>query len=410
VSGYNDRYTWMRQGGEGTQLSKAQIRESIDASLARLETDYLDVLQLHWPERPMDLTGPRGKGVVGEDGNTRGHRSRGITPIEEQVEAIAEAVDAGKVREWGLSNEDSSGVLAFRAAAEAIGLRPPAVVQNAYSLLQRADEYSLVPEALEPSADRPAISYLAYSPLSAGVLTGKYTKGAATDPRKGPKARTRLGMFRGYEKSFLQTQGPKAVAAYVAVARKHRLKVTPSQLAIAHCASRDFVTSTIIGATSTLQLAENLQASSCRTSPHASPPSRLRHFTTAHAPTAPADSRLHSLPPPRAPKRQFTPIVLPSGSWLVSSPGHLQHGPGPLPLSCFGPRSPAAGLLHRMGSADGAGCPRGVPQLSRPMAGASPRRRVGAAAMLPCLARNGPTPVASPRNACIGRLAAGATD
>jgi aryl-alcohol dehydrogenase-like predicted oxidoreductase len=249
----------MRQSGEGTQLTKAQIRESIDASLSRLETDYLDVLQLHWPERPLALTGPRGKGVAGEAGNTAAERSRGITPIEEQVEAIAEAVAAGKVREWGLSNEDPAGVLAFRAAAKAIGLRPPAVVQNAYSLLQRADEYSLVPEALEATPDGPAISYLAYSPLSAGVLTGKYTKGAAADPRKGPKKRTRLGMFRGYEQSFVQTDGPKAVAAYVAVARKHRLKVTPSQLAIAHCASRNFVASTIIGATSTLQLAENLQ-------------------------------------------------------------------------------------------------------------------------------------------------------
>lgn len=280
VSGYNDRYTWMRESGEGTQLSKAQIRESIDASLARLETDYLDVVQLHWPERPLALTGPRGKGVAGEESNTRDERSRGITPIHEQVEAIAEAVEAGKVREWGLSNEDPAGVLAFRAAAEAIGLRPPAVVQNAYSLLQRADEYSLVPEALEPTADRPAISYLAYSPLSAGVLTGKYTKGAATDPRKGPKTRTRLGMFRGYEQSFLQTQGPKAVAAYVAVARKHRLKVTPSQLAIAHCASREFVTSTIIGATSTLQLAENLQVSSA-TNVQANLATDLPHRTTS---------------------------------------------------------------------------------------------------------------------------------
>ena len=249
----------MRESGEGTQLSKAQIRESIDGSLSRLETDYIDVLQLHWPERPVSLTGPRGRGVAGEHDNTKGERSRGITPIEEQVEAIAEAVEAGNVREWGLSNENTEGVLAFRAAADAIGLKPPAVVQNAYSLLQRVDEYSLVPEALEPTGGRPPISYLAYSPLSAGVLTGKYTKGATTDPRKGPKKRTRLGMFRGYEKSFLDTLGPQAVSAYVAVARKHRLKVTPSQLAIAHCASREFITSTIIGATSNLQLAENLQ-------------------------------------------------------------------------------------------------------------------------------------------------------
>jgi len=244
VCGYNDRYTWFRESGEGTQLSRAQIIESVDASLKRLGTDHIDLLQFHWPERYVGLTGNSAR-YVGKE------RSRGATSFEEQVEALHALQRDGKIRHWGLSNENAEGLRSFRKAAREVGLESPACMQNAYSLLQRKDEIDLIPSMLEDESEAPC-SYLPYSALSAGVLSGKYATKA-----KMPK-RSRLSMFKGYADSFKDTMGPAAVDAYCAVARKHGL--TPSQLALAHCNSRDFVTSTIIGATSMAQLAENLAA------------------------------------------------------------------------------------------------------------------------------------------------------
>mmetsp|Transcript_29272 Transcript_29272/g.50069 ORF Transcript_29272/g.50069 Transcript_29272/m.50069 type:complete len:389 (-) Transcript_29272:203-1369(-) len=245
VCGYNDRYTWFRESGEGTRLSRSQIIESVDASLKRLGTDYIDLLQLHWPERVVGLTTQDDEQMISKE------RARGVTSFEEQCEALHELVEAGKIREWGLSNENAEGLAAFRKAAAGVGLRAPACMQNAYSLLQRRDEMELVGDLLENDEEVPC-SYIPYSPLSAGVLSGKYAIRAKT-----PK-RSRLSLFKGYASSFKKTQGPAAVDAYMVVARKHGL--TPSQLALAHCNSRDFVTSTVIGATRMPQLAENLVA------------------------------------------------------------------------------------------------------------------------------------------------------
>lgn len=255
VCGYNERYTWFRESGEGTRLTKGQIIESVDASLKRLGTDYIDVLQLHWPDRYVALTG---SGRV-EPRQRLGARSLGVVGFDEQVEALKELVDSGKIRHWGLSNENSHGINEFRAAADAAGLAPPCIVQNAYSLLQRADETTDVMGAcLGDGASTPPMSYVAYSPLSAGVLTGKYAAMPARPGGSGPPKRSRLKMFKGYGAEFQKTEGPAAVAAYMAVAKKHR--ITPAQLAIAHCNSRGFVTSTIIGSTTMNQLTENLSS------------------------------------------------------------------------------------------------------------------------------------------------------
>jgi len=269
VSGYNERYTWMRESGEGTRLTRDQIIESVDASLRRLGVDHIDLLQLHWPDRRVELTGQRESPIAKKDGTTEPaakvsleERALGEVSFEEQAGALHELVAVGKIRHWGLSNENSEGVAAFRTAAAEVGCAPPAVVQNAYSLLQRGDELSLIPDALEVGGDSAPCSYLAYSPLSGGVLSNKY---APVDMRankvgtaRGAFKRSRLGLFRGYSKGFLATTGPQAVAEYANVAKRHG--VTPSQLAIAHCNSRDFISSTVIGATSATQLAENLMA------------------------------------------------------------------------------------------------------------------------------------------------------
>lgn len=252
VCGYQERYTWFRESGEGTRLTKSQIIESVEASLKRLQTDYIDVLQFHWPDRYVALTGSGRE----EPRRTLGSRSLGVVSFEEQVEAIKELVDAGKIRHWGLSNENAHGLRSFRAAAAAAGLEPPCIVQNAYSLLQRSDETSEVLTAAVEEGD--PISYVAYSPLSAGVLTGKYAPQPKRPGGAPPPKRSRLRMFKGYRKEFQRTLGPAAVDAYVAVAKKHR--ITPAQLAIAHCNSRSFVSSTIIGATTMNQLTENLSS------------------------------------------------------------------------------------------------------------------------------------------------------
>ena len=219
VCGYNDRYTWFRESGEGTQLSKAQIHESVDTSLKRLGTDYIDLLQFHWPERSGHLVRPID--AVHSYLPTRLHpytptllhsctppllhsstpahaqatvplqpRSRGTESFAAQVEAIGELLAAGKIRAWGLSNENAEGVREFTSACTELGVAPPACVQNAYSLLQRDDEKSLLgelglatpadskadlPNKADSEAAGPPIGYLPYSPLSGGVLSGEPT-------------------------------------------------------------------------------------------------------------------------------------------------------------------------------------------------------------------------------------------
>lgn len=251
VCGYNERYTWFRESGEGTRLTKSQIHESVDASLRRLGTDHIDLLQFHWPDRAVGLTSRGGGSIV--------ERALGVESFASQVEAMSELMEAGKIRTWGLSNENTEGLGEFLAAADAVGVAPPVCVQNAYSLLQRGDETDLI--SMMGLADGDAgggakaedgpIGYIPYSPLSGGVLSGKYAT------RKRQPKRSRLSLMKGYEESFRASSGPKAVDLYVQVARKHG--VTPTQLAIALCNSRSFVTSTIVGATTMPQLAEDLQ-------------------------------------------------------------------------------------------------------------------------------------------------------
>lgn len=240
VCGFSERYTWFPGREQGTSLTDAQIKRSVDESLSRLRTDYIDVLQFHWPERPVGLTGLPSERRIAHT----------PVPIEEQVRTIGDLLQQGKIRAWGLSNENSEGVLEFRRAARELGVDQPCCVQNAYSLLQRVDEAELIPALAGLDGEAP-ISYLPYSPLSGGVLSGKYGS-----RRKAPR-RSRLSLRKGYTESFKSSNGPKAVDLYVELARA--FGITPTQLALAHCRSRPFVASTIVGATSTSQLAENLQ-------------------------------------------------------------------------------------------------------------------------------------------------------
>jgi aryl-alcohol dehydrogenase-like predicted oxidoreductase len=124
VCGYNDRYDWFRDSGAATQLTKAQILESVDKSLSRLGTDYIDLLTFHWPERSVGLVG------------TPGERAREMATYQEQVEAMGELITSGKIRAWGVSNENAEGISEFVKACTDASVPLPVCVQNAYSLLQ----------------------------------------------------------------------------------------------------------------------------------------------------------------------------------------------------------------------------------------------------------------------------------
>lgn len=227
--------TYLRADGVPPRLDARNIRAALEGSLRRLQTDYVDLYQLHWPSRPLALFG--GMGPAGGAGGTD------EVPIEETLDALDGLVKEGKVRHIGLSNETAWGLSRFLHLSE-IGRGPRVVsVQNAYNLLNRVYE-----NGLSEFAAREDVGLLAYSPLAQGYLTGKYQRGA-----RPPGARTTL-FNRGqrYEKPGTEA----AVDTHLGIARDFGLD--PSQLAIAWVTSRSFVTSNIIGATSMEQLKADL--------------------------------------------------------------------------------------------------------------------------------------------------------
>ncbi|QHI95989.1 aldo/keto reductase [Aristophania vespae] len=223
---------WYRPGGEPARLTPQQIRYAIDQSLQRLQTDYLDLYQLHWPDREI--------GLFGEGGTTFKNLSLADeVPIAETVGALNELVKEGKIRHYGLSNETSWGVAKFLHEADKLKAPHIVSIQNAYNLLNRTFEIGLAEMCL-----REKVGLLAYSPLGQGYLTGKYLDGA-----RPAGARTTL-FDRGqrYEKPGVD----KAIKAYKALAEQEGVNLV--QMATAFAMSRPFVASTIIGATSLEQL------------------------------------------------------------------------------------------------------------------------------------------------------------
>lgn len=237
VSGPNDR-TDVRADGQPPKLDARNINEAIEGSLRRLRTDYVDLYQLHWPNRPLSLFGG------GSHAPSRGGTGVEV-PIEETLDALAELVRTGKVRHIGLSNETAWGVSRFLHLSEAKGQPRVVSVQNAYNLLNRTYE-----TGLSEFHQREQVGLLAYSPLAQGFLTGKYQNGARP-------AGARVTLFERGQR--YQTPGTsEAIDAYIEIARDFRLD--PAQLAIAYVTSRRFVTSAIIGATTLKQLAADLGA------------------------------------------------------------------------------------------------------------------------------------------------------
>lgn len=234
VAGRSDA-DWLRPGNRRIRLDAANIGHAIEGSLRRLGTDYIDLYQIHWPDRAVPMFGNRTPTKPYGDGPE--------VPIEETLGALANLVKAGKVRHVGLSNETPWGLHAFlRAEERGVGPRV-ASVQNAYNLINRTYE-----QGLSEFAAREDVGLLAYSPLAQGYLTGKYLDGA----RPAGARSTLFNRGQRYEKPGTDA----AVKAYMALAAE--LGLTIVQLAQAWVTSRPFVTSNIIGATSMDQLEETL--------------------------------------------------------------------------------------------------------------------------------------------------------
>jgi len=216
--------------------SRRHLLRSIETSLSALQTDYIDLYQLHWPERDTNFFGKLGYTPAEHDD---------YTPVAETLEAVNGLVQAGKIRYLGLSNETPWGIMHFLQVAGQLGLPRVVSVQNPYSLLNRSYEIG----AAEVSW-REQCGLLAYSPLGFGVLSGKYLDGAR--PAGG-----RLTLFPDYMR-YSSPAAEQATARYVELARSHGLE--PSQMALAIVNSRPFLTSTIIGATTMAQLRSNIDS------------------------------------------------------------------------------------------------------------------------------------------------------
>ncbi|CBV41226.1 NADP(H)-dependent aldo-keto reductase [Halomonas elongata] len=226
----------------GSRLTREQIHQAIDASLTRLQTDYVDLYQLHWPDRRSNFFGRLGYEPDEEED---------AIALEESLSALQELVKAGKVRAVGLSNETPWGVMHALRLADRLGLPRVASVQNPYSLLNRTFEVGLA-----EIAHRENVGLLAYSPLGFGVLSGKYLDGARPEG-------ARLTRYERFQR-YTSPQAEQAVRAYVEIAREHDLD--PAQMALAFVNSRPFLTSNIIGATTMAQLESNLASESLRLS------------------------------------------------------------------------------------------------------------------------------------------------
>ncbi len=234
VAGPARSMSWIRNGP--LALDRANIRAAIEGSLRRLQTDYIDLYQLHWPERNQPMFGQWQFDPDSE---------RGATPIREQLEALGELVKEGKIRQIGVSNEHPWGIMQFMRLADELGLPHIVATQNAYHLMNRVFE-----SGLSEVCHREQVGLLAYSPLAFGHLSGKYLDN--------PAASGRLTQWPAFGQRYTKPNVIPAVTAYVELARRHGL--TPTQLALGFVRSRWFVASTIIGASSLEQLKETLPA------------------------------------------------------------------------------------------------------------------------------------------------------
>jgi aryl-alcohol dehydrogenase-like predicted oxidoreductase len=221
---------------EGRPLDRTAILEAIEGSLTRLQTDYIDLYQIHWPNRATNFFGKLGYQHSADDAEQHLH---------EILETLSELVERGVIKAIGISNETPWGVMSYLNLAEQYGLPRIATIQNPYSLLNRTFEIGLAEMAI-----REEVGLLAYSPLAFGMLSGKYRNGAR--PVDG-----RITLFERFRR-YSNPQAVTATEAYVTLAERHNM--TPAKMALAFVNSQAFLTSNIVGATTMAQLEENIDS------------------------------------------------------------------------------------------------------------------------------------------------------
>jgi aryl-alcohol dehydrogenase-like predicted oxidoreductase len=227
------RRDWIRNGR--TDLTHEVIAEAVDTSLERLKIDYIDLYQIHWPQRNVPMFG---------SSEFDPSKEKDGPAIREQVEGMAAMIAARKIRHYGLSNETAWGVCEFHRVARELGLPGPVTIQNSYSLVSRNVDNDLA-EVLF----REKMSLLAYSPLAGGMLSGKYLGGARP-------ANARFALFDGLGARFRKPYVTEAIEAYAALAKERGISLV--QLALGYVKSRWFLGSSIIGATTMEQLREDI--------------------------------------------------------------------------------------------------------------------------------------------------------
>ena len=233
VAGPADWLPYLRDGR--LHLDRRNIETALNASLRRLGTDYIDIYQLHWPDRQTNFFGKLGYRHQQDDPGT---------PIMETLQVLDELRQAGKIRHVGVSNETPWGLMRYLELARAGQLPRVVSIQNPYNLLNRSFEIGLA-----EISHREQCGLLAYSPLAFGMLTGKYLEGRP--------AGARLTLYERFDR-YSNPQAEWATRAYVELARQHQLE--PAQMALAWVTSQPFVTSNIIGATDLAQLRMNLES------------------------------------------------------------------------------------------------------------------------------------------------------
>lgn len=233
VAGPGNGLTYLRNG---PRLSKEHINQAIETSLNRLQTDYVDLYQLHWPDRSTNYFGRLGYTV---------NENEEQTPLLESIEAMDQLVKQGKIRHWGFSNETPWGVMKALSICEQHGFAKPVSIQNPYNLLNRTYEVGLA-----EVSHRENIGLLAYSPMAFGALSGKYLT-------KTPPENARLTLFDRFVR-YTNPQAIEATKKYVDIAKEFGL--TPAQMSLAFVNQQDFVHSNIIGATTMAQLKENIDS------------------------------------------------------------------------------------------------------------------------------------------------------
>ncbi len=227
----------MKSPAKETRLSAEQISFACDNSLKRLQTDYIDLYQIHWPERSSNFFGRL---------NYEHKEDDDAIDLQETLEALARLVEAGKVRYLGVSNETPWGVMRLIHLAKTMDLPPIVSIQNPYNLLCRPYDIGLAEISMRESC-----GLLAYSPLAFGALTGKYLNGNRP-------AGARITLWEKEFPRYFTLLGQKATAEYVQLAKDNGLD--PSQMAISYLLTKPFMTSIIIGATNLHQLETDIKA------------------------------------------------------------------------------------------------------------------------------------------------------